>query len=81
MWATGSFRPEIVFYVCEEPRRSLVPSLPLLGVGEVELVVVGLMEEPEEGGWDWSSCQARCGAGGYTRKNMKHCTPPHTNRH
>lgn len=35
------------------------------------------MEEPEEEGWDQSSCQARCEAGGYARKNMKDCTPVH----
>lgn len=39
--------------------------------------MVGLMEEPEEMGWDQSSCQARCEAGGNARKNMKHCTPLH----
>lgn len=65
----------------EEPRRGLVLSLPLMGEGGVELEVVGLMEEPEKEGWDQSSCQARCEAGGYARKNMKHCTPLRRDRH
>lgn len=32
------------------------------------------MEEQEEEGLDQNSCQARCEAGGYARKNMKHCS-------
>lgn len=39
------------------------------------------MEEPEEEGWGQSSCQARCEAGGYARKNMKDCTAVHREQH
>lgn len=41
----------------------------------------GLMEDPGVEGRDQGSYQARCEAGGYARKNMKHCTSPHRARH
>lgn len=57
--------------IVERIDTEAVPTVPpFLGLG-------GLRwdgEETQEEGWDRSSCQARCEAGGYARKNMKHCT-------
>lgn len=51
------------------------------GFRVVEVQVGSLVSEQREEGWDKNSCQARCEAGGYACKNMKHCAPPQWARH